>query len=259
MVNDDTIIPMLQHPNHISSDLPPYPNHPPQHLRNFSAMANKKRNKKSRSKKPVPADLPNRRTTSLTHDIDSDDDLVAIRQNDESIMSGGVGTIAPSDSVKRTLASFHDEPDTPFDDNNDNDVLAGEQAREDEITADASRANELDDDDEEGDRSVNAFQAAQARVDEMATGLRERRLKTEAQKARGEGEQPWEALGQTRAIRGEKLRPEGETTDNMLAGGGSIPVPVAIALIMLTPFAMMLLVMWWHQKGKSSSQAVGPG
>lgn len=222
-------------------------------------MARKKQNRKSRSNKRTTAELPSQRKPSLTHDIDSDDDLAAIRESDETMMSGGAGTITPSESVKRTLTSFHDEPDTPFDANDDNDVLSGRQEQEDEIAVDAAGVNEDDEDDEEGDPRVNAFTAAQARVDEMTNGLRERRLKTEAKKARREGEQPWEALGETRAIRAERLNSEGETTNNMVAGAMSVPAPVAIALIMVIPFAMMLLVMWWHQKGKSSDQSVGPG
>ena len=190
------------------------------------------RKRSSRSIPLVSADLPNHRDTpSLTHDIDSTENLAALRFENADLQFGGGAGKTTSSTLSSDLSNSHTNG---FDTSSEPRLIASPNAADTPFN---------DDDDNE------VFAAEQEKVDEMASVLRRRRLEADALVARRQSEQADHAAAVEAKMRGQRqgARPLGETNNDILAETMTVSVPVAIGLIISAPFLMMLLVLWWHK------------
>lgn len=187
-----------------------------------------------------------------THGIDSDDELLAVRDSGLTKTGG-----RKSPGARRTggpSARYKQEPDIDSDDE-----LAAKRLE-------SNRGTPIKSKKDAGSTSTSAKSAKSTGPKELKVkkkppstpevapsscakvlGRDDEGLRGRHRKRGPDAQQPGPTMQ-----RGLRARPENETNDDLLGDTWTVSVPIAIGLVMCTPFVMMLLALWWNKSSKKS-------
>lgn len=217
------------------------------------------------------------RIPGIVHDIDSDDELAAVKAGDLPIHTGGISSrtfVSPLPHIKSNDIDS-DELLAPH----DTGLTSMEARRTGGPSARYKQEQDIDVDDElaakrqEGKGGI----PIKSKNDAASTSTSAKSAKSTGPKVLKAKRKPPNTpeltslsarQDNTEGLRGRRKRlnsndqaqrmvqrdlretPADETNYDILGHSWTVPVPVAIGLMMCTPFMMMMLALWWHNPSK---------